>query len=156
MPTYRVGRTFTVESGHLLSQHPERCRFPHGHTRTVEVVVAGQELDSRGMLVDFKALKLALEDLINQFDHAMAINSQDPLLPTLQQLYPADAVVVFDNEEPTTEVIARFLFERVKAILEAGFHAEPYQIWPRSVTLERLRVSETPTTWAEVSDSSHE
>ena len=152
MPTYRVGRTFIVESGHLLSQHPERCRFPHGHTRTVEVVVSGDRLDSHGMLVDFKALKLALSAEIDKFDHAMAINSNDPLLPELRRLYPADATVVFDAEEPTTEVIARHLFERIGAILAGGFAESPYEIPAGSVKLERLRVSETPSTWAEVSE----
>jgi 6-pyruvoyltetrahydropterin/6-carboxytetrahydropterin synthase len=136
----------------MLSQHPERCRFPHGHTRTIEVVVTGDALDSHGMLVDFKALKLALAEEIERFDHAMAINSHDPLLPELQRLYPADATVVFEGEEPTTEVIARHLFERVSLILREGFAEEPYQIPAGSVRLERLRVSETPSTWAEVSD----
>ena len=141
-----------MESGHLLSQHPERCRFPHGHTRTVEVVVSGDQLDSHGMLVDFKALKLALSAEIEKFDHAMAINSNDPLLPELQRLYPADATVVFEAEEPTTEVIARHLFERIGAILAAGFAEAPYVIPAGSVKLERLRVTETPSTWAEVSE----
>ena len=149
MATYRVCKTFTVESGHMLSKHPERCKYPHGHTRTVEVVVAGESLDANGMLVDFKALKLALQDHIERYDHAMAVNSTDPLLPTLQQMYPADAVVVFEDMEPTTEAIAREIFDFVSQTLDQGFQEAHYKIHPGQVRLERVRVWETPSSWAE-------
>ena len=152
MAKYRVCKTFTVESGHMLSKHPERCKYPHGHTRTVEVVVSGDVLDSNGMLVDFKALKLALNDYIQRYDHAMAVNSTDPLLPTLQEMYPADAIVVFENLEPTTEVIARDIYEYVASVLANGFQQEHYRISPKQVQLERLRVWETPSSWAEYGD----
>jgi 6-pyruvoyltetrahydropterin/6-carboxytetrahydropterin synthase len=149
MPSYRVCRTFTVESGHMLSRHPERCRFPHGHTRKIEVVVAGDELDANGMLVDFKALKLAVQDYIERYDHAMAVNSADPLLPTLKQMYPDDALVVFQDEEPSTEVIARDVHDFVGCVLREGFVQGHYTIPAGRVRLERVRVWETPTSWAE-------
>lgn len=150
MPTFRVCRRFVVESGHMLSRHPERCRFPHGHTRTVEVVIAGDELDANGMLVDFKALKLALTDYIERYDHAMAVNSRDPLLPEIQRLHGPESLVVFDDEEPTTEVIARDLFEYATSVMAEGFASGPYRIEGGRVRCERVRVWETPNSWAEV------
>lgn len=139
----------------MLAQHPERCRFPHGHTRTIEVVVCGDRLDENGMLVDFTALKLAVGDWIRQFDHAMAIHSTDPLLPALQSLYP-DGILVFD-EEPTTEVFARRIYEHIETILREGCSRASesgtvYTIEPGQVRLERVRVWETPTSWAEYGD----
>jgi 6-pyruvoyltetrahydropterin/6-carboxytetrahydropterin synthase len=65
----------------MLSKHPEKCRFPHGHTRRIEVVVSAQKLNKNEMVVDFKALKNAVEPFVEMFDHSMAINSNDPLLP---------------------------------------------------------------------------
>lgn len=150
MLTYRVCRTFTVESGHMLSKHPESCRFPHGHTRKVEVVVAGERLNDDGMLIDFKALKLALTDYIERYDHAMAMNSNDPLLPAIRERFPAQAVVVFDNLEPTTEVIAHDIFNFAQHVLREGYETGPYRIEPGIVRLERVRVWETPHSWAEV------
>ena len=85
---YRICKSFTVESGHMLSKHPEQCRFPHGHTRTIEVVVASETLDANDMVLDFKALKLAVGAYIDRLDHAMALNSNDPLLPALRQVHP--------------------------------------------------------------------
>lgn len=141
----------------MLSRHPERCRFPHGHTRTIEVVVAGERLDANGMLVDFKALKLAIEDLIEQYDHAMAVNSQDPSLPMLRERFGEEALVVFEDQEPTTEAMAERLHRAIAAILAEGFRGRAksgveYAIAPGAVRLERLRVWETPDSWAEFSD----
>lgn len=137
----------------MLSRHPERCRFPHGHTRTIEVVVAGEMLDANGMLLDFKALKLAVEDHIDRYDHAMAVNSRDPFLPQLREMYPDDALVVFDGE-PTTEAMARELFDFVATVLKVGFSGAGksgaiYRIPADRVSLERVRVWETPDSWAE-------
>lgn len=133
----------------MLSRHPEACRFPHGHTRFIEVVVRGESLDANGMLVDFKALRLALDPLMNVFDHSMAINTDDPFFDRLSAQYPAQAIVPFEGKEPTTEAIAHRLYDAVAAILRNGFESGNYRIPAGAVQLERLRVSETPSTWAE-------
>ncbi|MEJ5171165.1 MAG: 6-carboxytetrahydropterin synthase [Fimbriimonadales bacterium] len=154
MPVFRVCKRFTVESGHMLTGHPERCRFPHGHTRTIEVVLRGERLDRHGMVLDFKALKHAVKPLIEQFDHSLAVQRDEPLLPELQRLYP-EGVLVFEDP-PTTEVIARHLFDAISEVLRDGFEGPPgddgaplYRIEPGQAVLERVRVWETPTSWAE-------
>jgi 6-pyruvoyltetrahydropterin/6-carboxytetrahydropterin synthase len=149
VPEYRVSKSFTVESGHMLSQHPERCRFPHGHTRTVEVVVRGSTLDDASMLLDFKALKLALQEHIDRYDHALAVNSKDPFLPQLQAQYPADALVIFRDMEPTTEAIAEEIAHYAASIFREGWADGPYVIYPGRVELAYVRVTETPSSWAE-------
>ncbi|MGV3614653.1 MAG: 6-pyruvoyl trahydropterin synthase family protein [Fimbriimonas sp.] len=153
MPRYRVCKAFTVESGHMLSKHPERCRYPHGHTRRVEVVVASETLDASDMVIDFKALKLAVEDYIERYDHAMAINSEDPLRAELERIH-GGCTVVFEGIDPTTEVIAKDIYDFVADILARGFEGHSksgarYEIRAAAVTLERVRVWETPTSWAE-------
>lgn len=138
----------------MLSKHPESCRFPHGHSRTIEVVVAAETLDAKDMVVDFKALKLALKPMFDEFDHAMAVNSNDPFAEALRNAFP-NAIREFENEDPTTEVMARFLFQKVKAILTAGFTEGNYSIAKGTVQLERLRVWETASSWAEFSESTN-
>lgn len=151
---YRVCKSFTVESGHLLSKHPGVCRFPHGHTRRVDVVLTSRTLDERDMVCDFKAIKLAVECFIERFDHAMAVNSADPRLPELRKA-GADRVIVFDNEDPTTEAMARVIYEHLADSLarrDATFtdpkEGATYR-FPEGVSLERVRVTETPSSWAE-------
>lgn len=136
----------------MLSRHPESCKFPHGHTRVITVVVAGESLDENGMLVDFKALKLALKPHLDRYDHAMAVNSTDTFLAALQAHYPEQAVVIFENEEPSTENIAKEIYGYVTRVLREGFVEGPYQILPGRVRLERVRVTETPSTWAECAE----
>jgi 6-pyruvoyltetrahydropterin/6-carboxytetrahydropterin synthase len=153
MGRYRICKTFTVESGHMLSKHPERCRFPHGHTRRIEVVVSSETLDANDMVLDFKALKLAVADYIERYDHAMAVNSNDPLIEAIRQVHP-DSLIVFEDTDPTTEVIAKDLFEYVSNVLQGGFTGDAkngttYFIPPALVALERVRVWETPASWAE-------
>lgn len=114
----------------------------------------GESLDDHGMLVDFKALKLALKEYLDAFDHAMAINSNDPLLPHLQSLYPASAMVIFEDQEPTTEAMAKRIFDFAGAVFQNGFEGAgksgaTYVIPAGKVRLERIRVWETPTSWAE-------
>jgi hypothetical protein len=41
---YRICKTFEIENGHMLSKHPDKCRFPHGHTRKVEFTLEADAL----------------------------------------------------------------------------------------------------------------
>jgi 6-pyruvoyltetrahydropterin/6-carboxytetrahydropterin synthase len=133
----------------MLSKHPEACRFPHGHTRRIEIVVSAEALDENDMVCDFKALKLALGAYVARYDHAMAVNSTDPLLPAIREVHPK-SLVVFEGHDPTTEVIADELFRFVSDVLREGFEGEGYRIPPGRVRLDRVRVWETPNSWAEV------
>ncbi len=146
---FRVCKTFEVESGHMLHKHPGKCRFPHGHSRRVEMVVASPTLDANDMVCDFKALKLAVSDCIDRLDHAMAVNSKDPSLPGL--LATKDRIVVFEDQDPTTEVLAKYIYEEVCRRVGKDFVGDDgvtYRL-PASLVIERVRVSETSTTWAE-------
>lgn len=148
---YRVCKVFEVESGHMLMKHPGRCRFPHGHSRRVEVVLSAPKLDQNDMVCDFKALKLAVASCIEEFDHALAVNSLDPIRDRLGAL--AERVVVFEGEDPTTEVMARFIYEYVQRQVDTGkVFADPeggtYRL-PAGLCVERVRVGETSSTWAE-------
>jgi 6-pyruvoyltetrahydropterin/6-carboxytetrahydropterin synthase len=153
---YRVCKSFEVESGHMLSKHPGLCRFPHGHTRRVEVVLCSETLDAQDMVCDFKTLKLAVREHLARLDHAMAVNSADPMLPALRGA-TGDAVrervVTFENQDPTTEVLARSIYEFLAGELRAGRTYRDEQgleyRFPPGLRLERVRVSETSSTWAE-------
>lgn len=144
---YRIAKTFTIESGHLLTKHPGACRFPHGHSRTVEIVVMADTLDARDMVCDFKALKTAVAAIVNRYDHAFALNTADKNFRELKQMY-GDRVLGFNNTDPTTEVLARDIFCEVRAQMSAAAADAEFPI-PENVRLERVRVTETGTSWAE-------
>lgn len=149
---FRIAKIFEIENGHLLTKHPDKCRFPHGHSRKVEIVLAANRLDERDMVCDFKALKLALKDLLDGWDHALALNSADPNFAFYQQTY-GDRVIVFDRADPTSELMAKTIFdEATRRIAAATAEAKTpnvrYPIAP-GVRVERVRVTETSSSWAE-------
>lgn len=141
---FRIAKSFTVESGHLLTKHPGACRFPHGHSRTVEIVVTAETLDERDMVCDFQAIKAAAAEAVSRFDHSFALNTADPKFVELRAAY-GDRVLPFAHTDPTTEVIAREIFRAVRTSL-AALAGESLAA---GVRLERVRVTETATAWAE-------
>jgi 6-pyruvoyltetrahydropterin/6-carboxytetrahydropterin synthase len=145
---YRIAKTFRVESAHILSQHPGACRSPHGHSRRVEVVLAADSLDERGMVCDYAVLKETAGVCVRRFDHALLINGADENAPALQGMW-GERVIAFD-EEPTTEVIARRIFFEVQERLAeyAGRRGEAFPL-RACVRLEKVRVWETSSAWAE-------
>ncbi|MBI2297785.1 MAG: 6-carboxytetrahydropterin synthase [Armatimonadetes bacterium] len=153
---YRICKMFEVESGHMLSKHPERCRFPHGHTRKVEIVLEARELDENDMVVDFKALKLAVSDFIDRFDHAMCIHVKDPIYAEMVAQYGGEGgrVIPYEVEDPTSEVMARQIFEYVTHRMEGGGtirngNGATYHL-PATLRVRSVRLWETTSSWAEV------
>lgn len=144
---YRIGKIFEIESGHLLSKHPGKCRFPHGHSRRVEVVLAADALDANDMVCDFKAVKLALAAFLDTWDHALALNTDDPNFVFYQEKHGA-RIIPFTHTDPTTEVMARTVCDELNRALTVASRSGDFAI-PAGVRVERVRVTETSSSWAE-------
>jgi len=146
---YRICKTIEIESGHMLTKHQDNCKYPHGHSRQVELILESDELDSNDMVCDFKVLKIALKGFLDSFDHAMCINTKDPIYNTFKKAY-GDRVIGFNDTDPTTEVIAKMIFDKVQDSLNQ-YTKKKRQTYPLSkeVRLIRVRVWETSTSWAE-------
>ncbi len=149
---YRICKVIEVESGHMLSKHPENCKFPHGHSRRVEVVLEADELDANDMVCDFAVVKLAVRDFVRQYDHAMCVNTSDPQYADFKRMY-GERVIGFDDVDPTTEVMVKTMFEAIRAKL-ANYAAAAPPRYPLSsrVRLRKVRAWETSTAWAEYAE----
>ncbi len=112
---YRICKSFEVENGHMLSKHPDKCRFPHGHTRKVELVLEADALDGNDMVCDFKAVKGAVGEFLDRFDHAMCMNVDDPMYQPMKKQY-GERVIGFEKD-PTTEVLARIVHDYLQTRL---------------------------------------
>lgn len=139
-----------LESGHLLSKNLDTCKFPHGHTRKVELVFTADTLDELDMVFDFKAVKEMMGDFLEQFDHSISMNSDDPMFTLFKKTY-GDRVIAFPSQDPTSENMARLIYKHTKQALEnhiAQGEKAPHPI--RScVRLDYVKVWETSTSWAE-------
>lgn len=94
----------TVEAqfsaAHAICDYPGPCRHLHGHNYRVVVHLAGRELDSLGMLIDYTDVKRALAEVLAPMDHAY-LND----LPH------------FAGMNPTSENIAHVVYDLLKAAL---------------------------------------
>ncbi len=154
MSTFRVAKTFEVEYAHRLSKHPEKCRFPHGHRMKIEIVVRSTGLDANDMVCDYKALKGLVADLIDGLDHAMTLNANDPHRAELEAM--SSRIIVFEGQDPTAEALAHRLFAQIAARLRSNREivspsGARYTL-PTGIRLERVRVWETASSWAEYAE----
>lgn len=149
--SYRICRIFEIENGHMLSKHPDKCQYPHGHTRKVECILEAEDLDDREMVCDFKVLKLILADYLDQFDHALCMNTDDPAYSEFKSRY-GDRVIGYNSEDPTTEILARDIFLHLKNSLN-DYRSEEGHEFPlrESVEVISVKVWETSHSWAEYS-----
>ena len=148
---YRICKSFEIENGHMLSKHPDLCKFPHGHTRKVEFILESNELDKNEMVCDFKILQEAMADFLSTLDHALCMNTNDPMYPKLKEAY-GDRIIDFPGEDPTTEVMAKLIHDTLKIKLKE-YAAKPDAKYPLSPDLKiiRVRLWETSSAWAEYS-----
>ena len=146
---FRVCKSFEIENGHMLSKHPDKCRFPHGHTRKVECVLVADTLDDNEMVCDFKVVKGLLSAFLEQYDHALCMNTADPQYAHFKAVY-GERVIGFEQLDPTTEVLAQAVYEHLRSEL-AAYVSGPQSSYPvrECVRLERVRVWETTSSWAE-------
>jgi 6-pyruvoyltetrahydropterin/6-carboxytetrahydropterin synthase len=146
---YRICKTFEIESGHILSKHPDRCQFPHGHSRRVEVVLEADTLDDKQMICDYFVIKETMRDYLDTFDHAMCINSAHPAYDALKSAY-GERLIPFDDMDPTSEIMAQTIFDRCKTQL-AEYRKNGHPDYPlrETVRVVKVRVWETSSSWAE-------
>jgi 6-pyruvoyltetrahydropterin/6-carboxytetrahydropterin synthase len=133
----------------MLSKHPDKCRFPHGHTRKVECVLRADTLDENEMVCDFKVVKELLGAFLDAYDHALCMNTDDPQYAHFKAVY-GERVIGFPHTDPTTEILAQAVFEHLSERLStyAAQVGQRYAV-RAEVVLERVRVWETSSSWAE-------
>ena len=100
-------------AAHRLVNYQGDCENLHGHNWNVEVTVAARELDSAGLGLDFKILKRRTKTLLDELDHKY-LNDLDP----------------FREVSPSSEQIARFIFERLSQVLnDQNVQVERVTVW---------------------------
>ncbi|MEV4709598.1 6-carboxytetrahydropterin synthase [Actinoplanes sp. NPDC049316] len=118
---HEIGKRFTFAASHLLPGLPEghQCGRLHGHNYTVEVVLGAEELAGPGFVTDFGELAPFKAHLDETYDHRHLNEVMQPA-PTSENL---------------AEVLAQWFIEKLEPEIPGRLLA--------------VRVSETPSSWAE-------
>jgi len=108
-----IWKEFSFDAAHLLPNVPEghKCRRLHGHTYTVRIYVRGEPDETVGWIVDFADIKEAFDPIRERLDHYY-LNEIEGL------------------ENPTAEMLARWIWQRLE---------------PRLEGLSRIEIQETCT-----------
>jgi 6-pyruvoyltetrahydropterin/6-carboxytetrahydropterin synthase len=117
---HQVSVDCSFAAGHALRGYKGKCENVHGHNYKVRVQVAGDELNSIGLLVDFVDLRAAIRQIVDRLDHRF-LNDLEP----------------FDKLNPSAENLAVYFADELKRLLA-----------PHPVRVDSVTVWETDTTSA--------
>ena len=110
---FRVTKEIDFCYGHRLLNYDGKCKYLHGHNGKAVIVLEGQQLDHRGMVVDFSDIKQQVAGWIDaNLDHRMILHEADPIVPILQKLGEPIHIV---SENPTAENIAKLIYDFAKS-----------------------------------------
>ena len=100
---YELKIITSFAAAHCLREFRGKCESLHGHNWKVEVRIRSSELDRIGLVMDFKEIKLATNEVLEELDHRH-LND----LPAFQQ------------ENPSSENIARYLYNELSRRINRG------------------------------------
>lgn len=142
MSQYRIAIVHEFDAGHRLLGDAGKCITPHGHTYRAELVVAGETLDDRGMVHDFRDLKSAMKQWIDEnWDHAFLVNEADLELVEALRSLSMNKLYLFAGN-PTAENIAAELHKHLVPLLESNLFA--IRIWETASQYAEYRGSFDP------------
>ncbi len=113
MEEWLIYKEFRFEAAHLLPHHDGKCRRLHGHSWIGRVYVKGNKLiedgSKQGMLLDFDDIKKYLQPILTDFLDHHYLNETTGLL------------------NPTSEAIAKWVFEKLEASSLPGLYSVEIQ-----------------------------
>lgn len=128
----RICKVFSWDAAHqLVLPYESKCKNFHGHLFRVEIEIQGDP-DEYGIVMDFAELKRRVETV--SFDHQPL---QDIVCPKCEELV-AKGWLDAKGVNPTSEHLVLFLKLKLAD-----------QWLPGDPLIRRIRIWETPTSWAE-------
>lgn len=110
--------------GHRLLDYEGDCAHPHGHNGLAEITLESEELDSRGMVMDFGDVKREIKRWIDTtMDHRMLVRKDDPMVEWLEA--NGEPHLALDHN-PTAETIARLVYDHSA---ERGHPVVQVKLW---------------------------
>ena len=141
-----IRKLFKFENAHIVRGCSTiKCRSSlHGHSYKVEILFQSNFLDNGQMVYDFGLMKQNMKDLVESFDHAIALwNSDDS--DYLKDMKKNSARWVGLPVSPSAEQFSRVIFVMIDKLLSltSKINGE------KEVSLHSIIVHETDTGYAQ-------
>jgi 6-pyruvoyltetrahydropterin/6-carboxytetrahydropterin synthase len=120
---FEVSVQETFAAAHFLRGYKGKCERLHGHNYRVEVTVAGDKLDSIGMLHDFVEIKRELRKLLERVDHY-----------NLNDIPPFDEAV-----NTTAENLAFYFWTEMQKALGDAVNVSQVRVWETDTAVATYR-----------------
>jgi len=100
-------------AAHRLDGYQGECANLHGHNWKIRLSITCQKTGPIGMTIDFKILKKQFEKILSEFDHKYL-----------------NELKCFGGQNPTSELIAKTLFEKASARLnDPNCMVKEIEVW---------------------------
>jgi len=110
---YEVTVKKSFSAAHLLKEIGGKCEELHGHNFLVEISVEAESLNEEGLLIDFRVVKRWTDEVLEALDHKYL-----------------NELECFKNTNPSSEAIARFLYDRIsEKALQAKVALSRVTVW---------------------------
>jgi len=120
---FEISVEYSFAAGHALRGYKGKCEHVHGHNYRICVSVAGEQLNSIGLLMDFVDLRAALKAFAERLDHGF-----------LNDLPP------FDQLNPSAENLAKYFWEGLEPeVRKQGLHVQSVTVWETDTTSATYR-----------------
>jgi len=87
----------SFSAAHMLAAIGGKCEELHGHNFKVEVTIAAKDLNSSGIIIDFRYVKKWLQEILDNFDHKHL-----------------NEIPFFTEINPSSENIAKYIYREMK------------------------------------------
>jgi 6-pyruvoyltetrahydropterin/6-carboxytetrahydropterin synthase len=94
---YEVTIIKSFSAAHMLAAIGGKCEELHGHNFKVEVTIAAKDLNSSGIIIDFRYVKKWLQEILDNLDHRHL-----------------NEITFFTKMNPSSENIAQYIFREMK------------------------------------------
>jgi 6-pyruvoyltetrahydropterin/6-carboxytetrahydropterin synthase len=141
-----IRKLFKFENAHIVRNcSTDRCKVNlHGHSYKVEVLLESNYLDNGQMIYDFGLFKGAIRDLIDSFDHSIALWSGDDK-KYLEDMKKHSKRWVELPVSPSAEQFSRVIFLLVEKVLQKTH----FKNGEKKIKVNSVIVHETDTGYAQ-------
>ena len=109
---YYVSIEESFDAAHFLRNYGGKCERLHGHRFKIVVRLRSARLNKTGLAYDFTLLRRQVRDVLERYDH-----------------HCLNEVAPFDKINPSSENLARTIFEILQDIFARGVALDSVEVW---------------------------